>query len=90
MGLLAKGELLVGRVDGLPTPSRPGVSPGAPAGGADVARLIARADPRSVAGEPGGVVLAARVKAGLDGSLPFSGFVGLAAVKEVSKRDEGF
>ena len=91
IGRLARGELRVGRVDGLPTPSRPGVRLEAPAGGADAARLIAGADPRSpAAGEPGGVVLVARVKVGFDASPSFPGLVGLAGVKEILKMDEVF
>ena len=74
MGRLAKGELRAGRVDGLLTPRRPDV--GVLEGGADVARSRGGAvifvtggggEARS-AGEPGGVVLPARLGVVLGGS----------------------
>ena len=72
MGRLANGELLVGRVEGRATPSKPRVGPEEPTGGADDARLAAKvADLESVTaelkagvGEPGGVVLPERTKGG--------------------------
>ena len=77
MGRLARGELLAGRVEGRPTPSRPGVDP--EAGGADAGRLTGAdgtltSDAADVgwrsawAGEPGGVVLPARTAAFLGSS----------------------